>query len=160
MKTTFFRTPLLAFACVCMLAACGTGTRGSGPPPRTSTELTGSTAERVDKVTRILGAAAPTPLLDANFIEIKIGDGVLGPSDYVRFIAITIDPASRDRWRALSPPLIKKPEYAEPPSTPAWWVSQADYERLSFHDASSLGLGDGWLGVADNGRVFVATQTR
>ena len=141
-----------------MLAACGTTTRG-GPPPRTSIEITGSTAERVDKITRILGAAAPTPLLDANFIEIKIGDGELGPSDYVRFAALKVDPASRDRWRALSAPLIKKPDYTEPPSTPAWWVSQADYEKLSFYDAASLGLGDGWLGVADDGRVFLSTFT-
>ncbi len=143
-----------------MLAACGTGSRGSGTPPRTSAEITGSTAERVDKITRILGAAAPTPLLDANFIEIKIGDGELGPSDYVRFAVLKIDLASRERWLALSPPLIKKPDYAEPPSTPAWWVSQEDYEKLSFHDAFGLGLGDGWIGVAEDGRVFLSTQTR
>lgn len=159
---TIARRAFLALATAAALAACASpgGTRGS---QQTITEFTGTSAERIELVTRILGglAALPSAPLDANGLEVRIGDGVLGPSDYVRFMMLRIDAADVQRWKEASKALIQKPQYSKPSTRPGWWVSQLDYEKLTFRGISSFTqAADGWMGVHDDGRVFIVVITR
>jgi hypothetical protein len=156
------RRIFLALGAAMMLAACASpgGARG---PQQTISEFTGTSAERIDLVTKILGgpAALPSTPLDANGLEVKIGDGVLGPSDYVRFMMLRIDAADVQRWKDSSKALIQKPQYSEPSTRPNWWVSQLDYEKLTFRGISTFTeVADGWMGVHDDGRVFIVVITR
>lgn len=159
---TITRRAFLAMSTAAVLTAC-TPAGGSRAPQQSASEFTGTTAERIAIVTKTLGGAAvlPSTPLDANLLEVKIGDGVLGPSDYVRFMMVRIDTADVQRWKDASKALIQKPQYSEPLSRPSWWVSQLDYEKLTFRGVSVFTeVADGWMGVHDDGRVFVVLITR
>ena len=114
-------------------------------------------------IAKLLGGLSklPSTPIDANAVEVKIGDGELGPSDYVRFIALRIDSTDAQRWKDAAKGLVQRPQYSEPITRPAWWVSQLDYEKLTFRGVSAFTeVEDGWMGVHDDGRVFVVLITR
>lgn len=146
----------LAWLLLCSMAACG-----PQRPAESSREITGTQAERVAAVSKLVTrhSPLPSPLLDAHFVEQQTGDGRLGPSDFAAFCALTVAPADLAAWRMALAPLEAQntpPEYVAPKKPFPWWLTQDDFLRLTFHSPKSLtGRINGWVGVAPDGRIFV-----
>lgn len=99
----------LALLLLCPMAACR--------PAGSSRETSGTQAERVAAVSKLVTrhSPLPSPLLDANFVEEQTGDGRLGPSDFKSFCALSVAQANLPAWRAPLAPLEAQntpPEYA------------------------------------------------
>lgn len=64
--------------------------------PVTVSEIKSSKTERIETITQLLVTQEPlpSPLTNAYFLEEKIGDNQLGPSDYVSFGMLEIKPKS------------------------------------------------------------------
>ena len=143
----------------------------TGKPPGTAPAFDAKQAARVATITKQLGKAGklPGPLLDAHFVEEQTGDGILGPSDFAAFYALTVSPADLPAWRAeLSKAAggwnrfsndsdIKR---AAPKQAQPWWVNPADLSKLEFYSPKSLtGRSNGWVGIAPDGRIFIYAFT-
>ena len=105
----------------------------------------------------------PGALLDAQFVEEKKGDGVLGPSDFFAFYALTVPAADIPAWRAAlaaSPVDIETEAYATPKVAVPWWVSKEEYQKLELFGPKSLtGRSHGWVKLAADGRIFIYAFT-
>jgi hypothetical protein len=133
------------------------------PPTRTFYEVTGSQAERVDTITALITKlqSPPTPLLNAYFVEEKIGDGEFGPSDYRSFYRLDIAPDQVQSWQSILSPLNATPDYATPSQPYAWWLPEADFATLQFYAPELLtGRSNGWLGIdLESGQIYIFTFT-
>ena len=153
-----------------ILMACSITACGEKNAQVASQETGGSQAERVAEITKMLGRSAPLPgpLLDAQFVEEKTGDGRLGPSDFKSFYALTVAPSDLPAWKAAlsksqaansfsNDDEIKR---AAPKKAQAWWVSGADLGKLEFFSPHSLtGNANGWAGISPDGRIYVHVFT-
>jgi hypothetical protein len=147
---------LLAFS----VTACDSG------GPRVSTyDLGGSKAERVAKVSKIIGRTAPppSPIIDAHFLEEQTGDGRFGPSDFASYCALTVAPDDLAAWRSALQPIESQntpPKLVDPKQAQLWWVTPNDFSTLEFYSPKSLtGRYNGWAGIAPDGRIFVYSFT-
>ncbi len=143
------------------LTACGQNSRR---PPKTSVyEVTGNRIERVAGVMDILNKSKqpPTTILDARFIEEKIGDGVLGPSDFQAFYFIEVTPKDIEQWTDILTPVTETVRYAQPRRTYDWWISRSDFDSLKFYKPDILTSRlNGWVGVDQQiGRIYIFTFT-
>ena len=152
--------PPLALFLICSMAACS-----PKRPAESSHEITGTQTARVAAVTKIVTTHSqlPSPLLDANFVEERTGDGNLGPSDFRSFAVLSVAPADLPAWRTALTPLEAHnipPAYAALKHTLPWWLPAADFSGLEFHSPKSLtGRPNGWVGIAPNGKIFVYSFT-
>ncbi len=127
--------------------------------------MTGTQAERVAAVSKLLSKRGPLPgpLLDAHFVEEQTGDGVLGPSDFAAFYALTVAPADLAAWRAALPTIEAQnttPQYPTPKQPLSWWLTHDDFLKLTFYSPKSLtGRSNGWVGIAPDGRIFAYAFT-
>jgi hypothetical protein len=150
---------LLIIILNCFMAACGNQASNS------THEVTGTQAERVAAVSKIMIRNAPLPSLlqDANFVEEQIGDGQLGPSDFKSFGVLSVAPSDLPAWRAVLVPLEeqnKHPQNDAPKAPCTWWLSAADFSRLEFYSPKLLtGRINGWVGIAPDGRIFMYSFT-
>ena len=134
----------------------------SGPQNQTH-EVAGTTAERVAGVTRVIesNAKLPSDILDARLIELQVGDGAFGPSDYRSFIWIKVSADEITKWKsALKTPPDETPTYDAPPSKPQWWLSEKSYDALIKYDCWSLFQRQGWIVIQDDGNIFALTYTQ
>jgi hypothetical protein len=140
---------------LCFLAACS-----PDRPAESTYETVGTQAERVAEVSKLISKSTrlPSPLLDAHFIQQKIGDGRLGPSDYSTFYALRIAPADLAAWRSALEPIEAQNKpilFASPREPRAWWLTQDEFHDLTFYSPVRLtGRLHGWVGVAPDGRIF------
>lgn len=127
------------------------------------TEVSGTQEERVAEISTILAKsqALPTPLSDAYFVEERIGDGVLGPSDYRSFARLDIAPQDVSKWQALLTLLSATPEFAAPRQAYEWWLAQEDFASLRFYAPNTItSRANGWVAVdAQHGRIYIFTYT-
>jgi hypothetical protein len=146
---------LLAFIVVA-LSGCG------GPQNQTH-EITGTAAERVAGVSRVIksNAEMPSNIVDAHLIELQFGDGRLGPSDFRSFVWIKVSPDDIPKWKsALKTPPDDSPTYDAPPTKPKWWLSQSTYKQLIKYDSHALFSRHGWVVVDDDGNIYALTYTQ
>jgi hypothetical protein len=134
-------------------------------------ELTGSTAERVTKISALLQKPLTQPnkandipldkILNAHFFQERIGEaGDLGPSDYCSFYALNVAPENIPLWEKS---LTLLPDYDSPKSgsylSPAiaktWWATPQEFQTLSFYDAFPITSNHGWVGVAKTGHIYI-----
>ena len=153
---------LVAAAVIVALAiACGQ----DAPPPKSSHEVVGDRAHRIEavlKILRVQPSALPGPILDAHFQEEKIGDDLFGPADYTSFLALAIPQADLGKWTASLVPLTDPTYYPAPEPPLSWWVSPAGFSRLVFYRPQRplLLRANGWIAVsADSGQIFVFNFT-
>jgi hypothetical protein len=143
---------------LCMMAACT-----PSKPFELSHEITGTQSERIEKVSQLIKAPLPSPLLDAYHVEQQIGDGQLGPSDFTGFYALTVAPADLAAWRSALPKMQASntpPKYVTPKQPLPWWLTHNDFLELTFYSPKLLtGRSLGWVGIAPNGKIFVYTFT-
>ena len=151
---------LVTVLLLCVLASCGQNRN-----VQSTYEITGTQAERVFEVSRLISkfTSLPTSLLDANFVEEKTGDGRLGPSDFKAFYALKIAPADLAAWRSAMPAIEAQntpAAFSTPRALRPWWLTQSEFRGLTFYSAAALtGRINGWVGVAPDGRIFVYTVT-
>ena len=168
-RTLARRSPILAVAESLLLFAaclpCAAQQRGIEISPSPSATQPVTAKERVATITKQLSRNGKLPgvLLDAQFVEEKIGDGVLGPSDFFAFYALTVPAADLPAWRAAlaASPVVNGPAaYAAPKAAAPWWASKADFGKLELFGPKSLtGRFNGWVGLAPDGRIFIYAFT-
>ncbi|MCC6458638.1 MAG: hypothetical protein IT328_27060 [Caldilineaceae bacterium] len=126
-------------------------------------EVSGSQAERVNAVTEIISKSQPlpTPLMDAYFVEEKMGDGELGPADYRSFYRLEVAPEDVGAWQALLSPLTGIPDYPAPMQPASWWVDEESFSLLQFYAPDTLtSRTHGWIAISpENGHIFIFTYT-
>jgi hypothetical protein len=150
----------LAWLLLCSMAACG-----PQRPAESSREITGTQAEGVAAVSKLMTrhSPLPSPLLGAHFLEEQTGDGRLGPSDFAAFYAITVAPADLPAWHAALaaiPVVNSSGSYAAPKKAQPWWVREADFKKLKLYGPKSLtGRFNGCVGLAPDGQIFIYAFT-
>lgn len=157
----------IVFPALALLLVTSCGPRASSTEISTSPAATkpATVEERVEIITKQLSRKGKLPgvLLDAQFLEEKVGDGVLGPSDFQAFYALTVPVADVLAWRAAlagSPLVNGSGGYAAPKAATPWWVSEADYRKLELFGPKSLnGRFNGWVGLGSDGRIFIYAFT-
>jgi len=135
---------------------------GCGPQNQTH-EITGTAAERVEGVSRVIesNAALPSKITDAHLIELQFGDGQLGPADYRSFVWIKVSTDDVEAWKsALKSPPRQSPGYDTPPSKPTWWLVQTAYDEATKYDSHALFNRHGWIVIQDDGNIFALTYTQ
>jgi hypothetical protein len=121
--------------------------------------------DRVALITKQLSRNGKLPgvLLDAQVMQEKIGDGVLGPSDFFVFYALTVPAADLAMWRAAlaaSPVLNGPAVYASPKAPTPWWLKPEEFGKLELFGSKPLtGRVNGWVGLAPDGRIFIYSFT-
>ncbi|HEY2839159.1 MAG TPA: hypothetical protein VGJ26_08425 [Pirellulales bacterium] len=134
------------------------------PTAKLSTiELSGPGPERIGKVTELIAShtTPPSPLLDAQLFQEKLGDGMLGPADYRTFWRVDVAPADVPKWTQALTPLANQPSYPAPSQHRDWWVSRQALGTLQFYEPKPLtGRQNGWIGVeSQSGRIYIYTFT-
>jgi hypothetical protein len=148
----------LIFAALC---AC----TPTEPQDKSPYEISGNISARISQFTNLLPKQLklPSPILDAHFNEEKLGDGVLGPADYLDFYAFNVAPEQVDAWRSSFTPLPNNAlpvNYVAPKQARAWWVSAQTFNTLTFYDAKAItGRNNGWVGVSSNGEIYAYSYT-
>ena len=136
---------------------------GCGGPQNQTHEITGTAAERVLGVSRIIesNAALPSEITDAHLIELQFGDGQLGPSDFRSFIWVKVSSDDVAKWRStLKSPPNDSPAYDAPPTKPKWWLTQSAYTQLTKYDSHTLFNRHGWIAIQEDGNIFALTYTQ
>ena len=145
------------------LTACSVATPTPQLAKVSETEVTGTQAERVTAISKVITNKGtrplPSPLLDAHLLERQNGDGNLGPSDFTSFITLDVDPSTVAAWRAVGTALVDKPSFSAPTTPPAWWVTPAAFTTLSFHDVHWFTDRQGWMGMSSDGHIYMMTFT-
>lgn len=126
--------------------------------------LTGDITQRVAKISALIKKhkALPTTILDAYFVEEKIGGGILGPSDFRTFYVIEVAPQDLAQWTKNFIPVSIDPQYVAPAEHCDWWISSQNFSSLKFYQPDSLiGNSDGWMGVSSQkNRIYIFTFTK
>jgi hypothetical protein len=140
------------------LAACS-----PKPAQKSVHEIPGAPAEQVAQISKMLSRQAPLPstLREAHFVEEKNGDGLLGPSDFAAFYALTVAPADLPAWRAVLPAGPKSaPDFAAPKQPQPWWIAKEEFAGLTFYSPETMtGRSNGWVAIAPDGRIFIYAFT-
>jgi hypothetical protein len=154
------RATVLLALLLTSLVACG---QPQPAPSPAVFEATGTDAERVAEVSRLLRLAdpPPSPIAAAEYRQEQLGDGSLGPSDYRSFALIAVEPADLDQWRAMLTPRPAPPGYVAPGSSTAWWPSSEQFGALEFYEPGPFGnTANGWVGIdSATGHVYVYSFT-
>ena len=158
------RSPTL-MKTLALLLLCSMGACSPKRPAESSREISGTQAERIAAVSKLVSKLAPmpSPLLDAHFVEQQTGDGRLGPSDFAAFYALTVAPADLAAWRSALRPIEAQntpPKYVAPKQPLPWWLTHDGFLGLTFYSPESLtGRSNGWVGIAPDGKIFVYAFT-
>lgn len=159
---------VVIIGCLFALTACVERKRGL--TRYSEQEISGDVASRVDRVSSAIAKrrALPTPILDAHFVEERMGDGELGPSDFRDFYHIEVAPQDVGQWTQILTPITDtsgdnapKPRYEKPKSYRDWWISPHDFGSLEFYEQDTLGGRDqGWIGVSrQKGQIYIFAYT-
>ena len=159
MHTVRFLLISLLFLLTSQLVACNS----ARPPESSFVEVVGDQPKRVSTVTAMLTKfhIPPTPILDAQFVEEKIGDDELGPADYRTFTQIAVAPADIPTWQALLTPLDAAPAYSAPPQAYTWWVQEDAFNALQFYAPDTFSnRTNGWIAIdAQSGMIYIYSFT-
>ncbi|MDZ4286754.1 MAG: hypothetical protein U0984_02285 [Prosthecobacter sp.] len=153
---------MIKFIAICSLLTITACHRGNAPQTSVN-EITGSNSERVLAISAIIGKhkVLPTGLGNAYFVEEKIGDGILGPSDFRTFYLLEIAPWDSGQWLKILTPMAEVPKYALPVRPCHWWLAESEFHSLQFYQSDTLtGRIHGWIGVSPKtGRIYIFTYT-
>jgi len=134
-------------------------------PEETLFELVGSKEERIEALNKILlreNESLPSPLRNAYLLEVKIGDGRMGPSDYQTYCSFEVAPSEIERWiEDLGAPIEKPLPFEMPELDRFWWPDRETLKQLAFHPGKSLsGRVNSWAAIDPKaGRIHVYSFT-
>ncbi len=149
------RLNFIIFSCAAFLLGCDRNESHNvdAPIKVSAQEMTGTNSQRIDQIEVLLKQYQPfpKPLENAHFLEEKIGDGILGPADYLRFYALTASSINLSDWVKTLKIIEQRPSYTAPAVLPPWWVTKQDFNTLKFYKLSTpSGEDHGWIGVSEN----------
>jgi hypothetical protein len=126
-------------------------------------EVVGTQARRVEVITAMLAKLhpLPTPIVDAQFVEEKIGDDELGPADYRAFTLLEIAPENIAAWQDILITLDTAPDHATPSQPTSWWVDEDTFVTLQFYAPDTLtGRTNGWIALdPESGKIYIYSFT-
>jgi hypothetical protein len=161
---------LIRYAMTLSLIALASCNGGSSPKPAASRlaanqvyEATGNSQQRIKTISAIITKhrSLPTAIADAHFLEERIGDGELGPSDYRDFYVVDVATQDIEQWSQGLIPLQEVPEYVEPPQPRNWWIDRDAFTSLQFYEPTPLtGRSTGWIAISRQiGKIYIFTFT-
>ncbi len=136
---------------------------GCGGTQNQAHEITGTVAERIAGVSRVVESNTPLPstIADAHLIELQFGDGQLGPADFRSFVWMKVSPDDVAKWKAgMKTPPIDSPNYDAPPSQPRWWLAESTFTQLTKYDSQAFFGRHGWVVIQDDGNIYALTYTQ
>ena len=121
--------------------------------------------ERISTMKKIIGpiSSVPSKILDAHYIETKIGDGRIGPSDYYFYASIKVSKGEVKKWsQNLKEPYNGVTQFSSPEISKNWWLTKKKFTNLKLYETKTyFGRYNGWLAVDDeNDEIFVHTYTQ
>ena len=123
----------------------------------------GNSQQRIKAISAIIAQhrSLPTAIADAHFLEERIGDGELGPSDYRDFYVVDVAAQDIEQWSQVLTPLQEVPEYVAPPQPRNWWIDRDVFTSLQFYEPVPLtGRSTGWIAISrQTGKIYIFTFT-
>ena len=107
-------------------------------------------------------AELPSRILEADFVEHKIGDGRLGPSDFFFHARLKVTRDDLPKWiGGLREPYNNSTLYSAPPQNVEWWLTEEDFKNLKLYETKKyFGRFNGWMGFDEStGYIYVHTFT-
>lgn len=148
--------------CLALVTAC-MSPNSIRDVPTQMREIKGTQTERVKAVTQILSVqdSLPSPLQDAFYAEQQLGDGYLGPSDYVSFAMVKVRSSDLPAWQRKLIPLKMRPDYVVRQPEKPWWVSASNYSTLEFYQLQPYtNRLHGWIGIdRQRSQIYIYTFT-
>ena len=121
--------------------------------------------ERISTMNKIIGpiSSVPSKILDTHYIETKIGNGRIGPSDYYFYASIKVSKGEVKKWsQNLKGPYNGVSQFSFPEISKNWWLTKKKFTNLKLYETKTyFGRYNGWLAVDDeNDEIFVHTYTQ
>jgi hypothetical protein len=156
-KRLFSSLPVIAVLNALFLGGCFYETRKVS-----SSEA--DTAETIETITQSIArnAVVPSRILEANFVEHKIGDGRLGPSDFFFHARFKVVRDDLSKWTdGLKEPYNNSTLYSAPTKGVEWWITEKDFNNLKLYETKKyFGRFNGWMGFdKSTGYIYVHTFT-
>ena len=121
--------------------------------------------ERISTMNKIIEpiSSVPSKIMDAHYIETKIGNGRIGPSDYYFYASIKVSKGEVKKWyQNLKEPYNGVTQFSSPEISKNWWLTKKKFTNLKLYETKTyFGRYNGWLAVDDeNDKIFVHTYTQ
>ena len=101
--------------------------------------------------------------MNAHYVETKIGNGRIGPSDYYFYASIKVSKGEVKKWsQNLKEPYNGVTQFSSPEISKNWWLTKKKFTNLKLYETKTyFGRYNGWLAVDDeNDEIFVHTYTQ
>ncbi|MDB4720259.1 hypothetical protein OAF65_00955 [Verrucomicrobiales bacterium] len=126
--------------------------------------------ERIAVMNKIIvrRAEVPSKILDAHYIETRIGDeqvdpfARLGPSDFLFYALIKVPKEEAKKWsQGLKEPYNGVTGFSSPAGDQKWWLAKEKFMKLRLYETKTyFGRSWGWMAVDDvSGCIYVHTYT-
>ena len=121
--------------------------------------------ERISTMNKIIEpiSSVPSKIMDAHYIETKIGNGRIGPSDYYFYASIKVSRGEVKKWyQNLKEPYNGVTQFSSPEISKNWWLTKKKFTNLKLYETKTyFGRYNGWIAVDDeNDQIFVHTYTQ
>ena len=121
--------------------------------------------ERISTMNKIIEpiSSVPSKIMDAHYIETKIGNSRIGPSDYYFYASIKVSKGEVKKWsQNLKEPYNGVSQFSSPEISKNWWLTKKKFTNLKLYETKTyFGRYNGWLAVDDeNDEIFVHTYTQ
>ena len=124
--------------------------------------------ERVAVMNKIIEplSEVPSEILDAHYIETRIGDEPfdrLGPSDFLFFALIKVPKEEAKKWsQNLKEPYNGVTQFSSPEIPNKWWLAKEKFMELKLYETKTyFGRYNGWMAINNaNGLIYVHTYTQ
>jgi len=121
--------------------------------------------ERVAVMNKIIEplSEVPSEILDAHYIETRIGDGMIGPSDYYFYASIKVSKGEAKKWsQNLKEPYNGVTGFSSPEIPNKWWLANEKFLELRLYETKTyFGRYNGWMAIDDaNDLIYVHTYTQ
>ena len=107
-------------------------------------------------------AEVPSEILDAQYIELRRGDGRMGPSDFLFYALIKVPKEEAKKWsQDLKEPYNGSTHFSSPVGDKKWWLTEAKFKNLQLYETKThFGRFNGWMAIDDvNDQIYVHTFT-
>jgi len=120
--------------------------------------------ERIAVMKKIIEplAEVPSKILDTEYLETRIGDGRMGPSDFLFYAIIEVPKEDIKEWsQELKEPYNGVQYFSSPAGNKKWWLTEARFKNLKLYETKTyFGRFNGWMAIDDaNGLIYVHTYT-
>lgn len=103
----------------------------------------------------------PSSVLEVDFVEISLGDGDFGPSDFVFYARFKVSKSELPKWIKGLKEINNTLDDQFPTPKFSWWLKKAKFETLNTYEAEKyFGRPNGWLAIdKESGYIYAYTFT-